>query len=280
MQFFILGNPRSGTSMFRLMLNAHSKITIPPESGFTHWLASKYKDVKFTQKIYNQFVIDLFASKKFETFGLHQVDVLSLISKKQPQTYENLIELVYRSYALKQNKDSLIYGDKNNYYINHISELLDIFPSSKLVFIIRDGRDVAVSYKKINESVINSLYKPMLPTNIQDMAKEWIKNAESLKYYVNSDTECHSIFIKYEDLIENPKNTITKVLNFLGLKYEEQILEFYNHNDEPDDFLQWKGKTTEKIDSSNTKKYKLELTKEEIDEYNSIASNTLEFFGY
>ncbi len=33
----VLGNPRSGTTMFRLMLTAHSEICIPPECGFFQW---------------------------------------------------------------------------------------------------------------------------------------------------------------------------------------------------------------------------------------------------
>jgi len=39
---FILGNPRSGTSLLRLMLNANTHIVSPPESGFLHWWYKKY----------------------------------------------------------------------------------------------------------------------------------------------------------------------------------------------------------------------------------------------
>ncbi|MFA7084221.1 MAG: sulfotransferase [Arcobacteraceae bacterium] len=279
MPFFILGNPRSGTSMFRLMLNAHSKITVPPESGFALWFAEKYKNIIFDDdKLYEEFVSDLFTAKKFETWGLDSVTLHELIKQSSPKSYQELVALVYKAYALKQNKNSILFGDKNNYYINHVDELINLFHDTKLVFIIRDGRDVAVSYKQINENNINSAYRPVLPTTIKEMAEEWIKNAHTLKKYLNSSVP--SMYIRYEDLLVNPKKTITQVLDFLGLEYESLTLEFYKSNDEPTDFLQWKGKTTKAIDAANHSKYKLYLTEQEIREYESIAKNTLKSFAY
>ena len=94
MPFFILGNPRSGTSMFRLMLNAHSKITVPPESGFALWFVDKYSNIEFNQEIYLQFINDLFIAKKFETWELDSEKVLQLINKEKPSSYQSIIELV------------------------------------------------------------------------------------------------------------------------------------------------------------------------------------------
>ena len=115
MPFFILGNPRSGTTMFRLMLNAHSKITVPPDSGFALWFAKKYRNIsEFNESVYSDFVTDLLKAKKFETWELNYNDLLSLINKEQPKIYVELIELVYKAYAIKQNKHPFIFGDKNN----------------------------------------------------------------------------------------------------------------------------------------------------------------------
>jgi hypothetical protein len=43
-QVFIIGNPRSGTSLLRIMLNSHSSMVVPPECGFIQWWYQKYKD--------------------------------------------------------------------------------------------------------------------------------------------------------------------------------------------------------------------------------------------
>ena len=45
--FFIIGNPRSGTTLVRLMLNNHPDVVVPPESGFSLWLAEDYSNKDF-----------------------------------------------------------------------------------------------------------------------------------------------------------------------------------------------------------------------------------------
>tara|TARA_B110000027_G_C16119265_1_gene301871 strand:- start:3136 stop:4002 length:867 start_codon:yes stop_codon:yes gene_type:complete len=278
--FFILGNKRSGTSMFRLMVNTHSQITVPPESGFALWFAKKYANIhEYKENVYNEYVEDLFSAKKFETWKLNKEELLEIFMAKKPTTYNKLTKLVYEAYSNKQNKKSKIFGDKNNYYIDHVEDLAKIFPETRFVFLIRDGRDVAVSYKEINETSINSLYKPRLEQNMTKIAKEWTKNGKTLKKFVTGD-RVPAMFIRYEDLLTNPENTMEKVFNFLGLDYEPSILEFYKYNDEPKEFLQWKRKTTSKLDTTNFNRYKKFLTNEEINEYEIVAKDMLEFFDY
>ena len=44
--FFILGNPRSGTTLLRLMLNNHPSVAVPMECGFAVWLHDSYKGIR------------------------------------------------------------------------------------------------------------------------------------------------------------------------------------------------------------------------------------------
>ena len=80
---FVLGGPRSGTTMLRLMISAHHSICIPPECGFALWLHEKYKDWNKSQG-YTQFLEDLLASKKFETRKLKGDDILRVIDAEAP----------------------------------------------------------------------------------------------------------------------------------------------------------------------------------------------------
>ncbi|MDE2234040.1 MAG: sulfotransferase, partial [Gammaproteobacteria bacterium] len=36
--FFVIGSPRSGTTLLRLILTSHPQIVVPPECGFVTWL--------------------------------------------------------------------------------------------------------------------------------------------------------------------------------------------------------------------------------------------------
>jgi predicted PolB exonuclease-like 3'-5' exonuclease len=147
-----------------------------------------------------------------------------------------------------------------------------------MVFLFRDGRDVAVSYKNIDQEKIKSDYVPKLDKNIGSIATEWANNVQNFLRVMDQDKE--TIAVKYEDLLTNPENELCRVFNFLGEEFEGQTLNFHQFNDEPKEFLQWKSKTLEGVDDKNMNKYKTYLTDEEITEFNEIAKEQLLTLGY
>ncbi|MEY8211024.1 MAG: sulfotransferase [Gammaproteobacteria bacterium] len=278
MPFFILANPRSGSTMFRLILNAHSRVVVPPESGFTLWYADKYTGFDgFSEAILDEFISDILRAKKFETLGLSKKLLREVIFTGNPESYVGLVDLVYKAYAKKMGKDVDVVGDKNNYYINHIAELLQYFPKEKFILLIRDGRDVALSYKNLNRVALGSRYRPQLTAEIEEIAFEWRTNGLEFLNLMNTP---NVMLVRYEDLLSNTESRIQAVLRFLEVSYEGSVLDFYLKNDEPKDFLKWKGKTTEAIDPSNTGKYKKFLSASEIEIFNEISGDVLDAFGY
>ncbi len=279
MPFFVLANPRSGSSMFRLMLNAHSNITVPPESGFALWYADKYSGVDgYNQEICKSFVDDVFRAKKFETWGVSRQILLETITNSKPKSYVGMVDSVCEAYAVRNGKKSSVFGDKNNYYVNHLDALKEHFPDSKLIFLFRDGRDVAVSYKNVDQEKINSNYVPRLSKDIEVIAQEWADNVRKFLRVMERDK--NTIAVKYEDLIGKPKAELSRIFNFLGEEFEEKTLSFHDFNDEPEEFLQWKSKTLEGVDKRNMNKYKRYLTSQELGRFNRIAEKELLTLGY
>lgn len=281
---FILGNPRSGTSLLRLMLNNHPLIAAPPECGFMHWWFKKYKtwgseDATNIDKI-TQFVKDLEQSKKIESWKLKSKDLISFLLLQKPKNYNDLTTSVYEFWALSKGVKPSIIIDKNNYYIKHLNDLLHIWQEAKFIFIVRDGRDVACSYLALKDLVSESPYKPKLPTDIKDIAKEWAFNNESIYSYFQNLNLDRFIIIRYEDLIKNSENTLTKISTFLSISYNDKMLQYYSNNDEPESTIDWKRKTLQKLDLNNLGKYKLILSEEQIYDFETVSINTLKLFGY
>lgn len=279
MPFFILANPRSGSSMFRLMLNAHSNITVPPESGFALWYANKYAGLKvYDQKVYESFVDDVIRAKKFKTWGVSYERLLEVVVESKPDSYVGMVDSVYKSYASVYGKKARVFGDKNNYYVAHIDLIEEIFPDSKIIFLFRDGRDVAVSYKNIDQGKINSDYVPNLSKDVEVIAQEWADNVRNFLRVMEHGK--NAIAVKYEDLIAKPKDELSRIFNFLGEEFEEKTLSFHEFNDEPEEFLQWKSKTLEGVDKQNMNKYKRYLTSQELGRFHRIAEQELLTLGY
>lgn len=252
-------------------------MVVPPECGFALWLAPRYANLQsFEDKVYRDFANAVVRSKKFETWGVEDAVLLARIRRQQPQSYISMVNCVYRIYADKNNEDPIKVGDKNNYYINHLNEIGEYFPDSSFVFIIRDGRDVACSYRALADKKIESAYKPNLESDIVKIAEEWSCNAEKIHVYGGE----RSMYIKYETLIERPVEELSRVCQFLGLDYSPRMLEYRKRNDEPSEFLQWKGKTTEAPDPSNIGKFRQLLIRDELARFESVAGKMLRKFGY
>lgn len=284
-QLFILGNPRSGTSLLRLLLNAHSKITIPPECGFLLWLYAEFKDWKAkdvaTDRVLH-FIKALENSKKFETWQLDSSIVHNEIKELNPHNYEALAQCVYLSYAKKQLKTPLVLGDKNNYYINHLESLNKLFRQKSIIHIVRDGRDVAVSYKNTHKIPDTINYKPHLSNQIEIIANEW--QNQTLKIHNTYKDYKNYYMLSYENLVLRPQEVLSDLLKAMCLPYESEMLNYYNSNieylKEPKATIAWKLKTMQPIDASQVGVYRKQLLEEEINIFNTIASKALKEFNY
>jgi len=276
---FILGNPRSGTSLFRIILNAHPNIVIPPESGFVQWWYPKYKDwsiVDCTSVKIAEYITDLLSSKKIESFGIDADALENYIVKSQPQTYAALSACVYFFYGNK--KEVKVWGDKNNYYIRHIALLKEIYPKAKFVHLVRDGRDVACSYKELSENLEkDALYRPKLSSEIKTIAEEWQTNNKKI---ANQIKDHEHITIRYEDVVLNFDETIKSVLAFLKLPWSSLVSHYYELNDESAITLKWKEKTLKPLDKNVVGRFIKDLTNEEITAFDEIASDCLRKFRY
>lgn len=286
--FFIIGNPRSGTTLFRLMLNAHPKISVAPESGFILWWWDKYKDwtaANISDATLNEFVADIQKSKKIETWNLDFGVYREFLSTKHPENYVELISTVHEYYALSRQKEAKLWGDKNNYYINELDKLINIFPKKKYIHIVRDGRDVACSYLELNSKKIDSIYAPKLGSDIEEIASEWQENVMRVMEQLGQNS-CLYHVVKYEDLIVNTKDVLIGVSEFLGVEFSENMLTYYineqdsNSASEPGDFHQWKEKIVRPPVGDSLMRYQRDLKVDQVDKFNTIACSALKMFGY
>ncbi|MGJ8592082.1 MAG: sulfotransferase family protein [Aquaticitalea sp.] len=284
--FFILGNPRSGTTLLRLMLDAHPDITVPPECGFIVWFFDTYKNVDFSEnpieKI-DSFVESLKTAKKIESWSLDFEHLKKYLQSQNFSNYSEIVNGVYEFYAISHQKQIQFWGDKNNYYLNHIPTLRMIFPNAKFIHIIRDGRDVACSYKELNSKNIDSEYAPKLANDISEISKEWQSNnhkiVNDLESLIKPENSCA---IRYEDLVVDSKNELKRICKFLEIDFNLTMLEYHKISKtyEPKEYLQWKSNTKKSPQSDSINRYLKDLTKLEINAFNSHAHQMLTKFDY
>ena len=285
---FIIGNPRSGTTLLRLMLTCHRNIVIPPECGFAVWLYPKYGQWSQLRKsedhLLTEFLDDLMKCRKIETWNMDVEGLFGFLKRREPLTYSDVVSSVYEWYGLSQGENFVRWGDKNNFHIHHILSIKTIFPNACFIHIIRDGRDVACSYKKLSEQRIDVLYAPRLPGRLEDIAEQWkanIQTAVASFTIMGSETVYE---IRFEDLILNTEASLRHLCEWLGEEYDPSMLDYYIANQErglePRDFLSWKQKTLRPPIPDESGRYLSELTIQEIHLFENIAGQVLEKYGY
>jgi len=280
---FIIGNPRSGTTLLRLILNAHSHFCVPPECGFIQWLYQFFgswtsKDSANPKRV-QSFLEELSSCRKIETWELNNEELGKAILTIQPDSYTNLCREVLNQYIRQEKPGALRWGDKNNYYIQHMETIETIFPDAVFLFIVRDGRDVACSYRALHERTSSSAYFPKLPYATEEIAREWKDNNQQVIARL-SNSKSH--LVKYEDLVVKSENTIRKMCSFLDIPFESGMLEFYLEKTarEPHEMIAWKEKTQKEITSSQIGRFHKDLSEEEIESFEIVAGKDLRTFGY
>lgn len=210
---FIIGCPRGGTTLLRLMLNMHSQIAIPAESHFLIPILKKFDPEATLNKNDAEGVIRIISDHpRFQDWNIEANDLNNLVMNLNfPIKLSNLISQVFFIQISDSGKP--IWGDKTPEYFSIVPKLSRLFPKAKMIGYTRDGRDVSISLKKTGWHAWNEFQR----------GKYW---ANSVKKTFSLKSNKNTMFLKYEDLIVDTELTLKKLCKFLGISYESQMLDY------------------------------------------------------
>jgi hypothetical protein len=286
--FFVIGSPRSGTTLLRLLLTSHPSLVIPPECGFITWLHPEYGDwrrLEFSDREHvHQFAQAVRNARKFETWRIDTNDIAQAVAAAHPATYAQACGCIYRLFCHRVGKASAMWGDKNNFYLTHIGLLRNIFPQARFVHIVRDGRDVACSYREVMAMGSNSVYRPELPIELEQIARRWSDDIRAIRKELDPIEGVSAIELRYEDLTSAPETELEGVCKFLGVDFAPTMLTFYDANRrnelEPSVTLDWKRRTLEPISTGTVGQYRKVLSAVDIERFDEVAGAELRRYRY
>lgn len=212
---FVVGAPRSGTTLLRLMLDAHSQVAIPSE---THFVTEVVKAFKRRRRHPEELVEMLVAHKRWGDFHLDRDELLERLRAIQPLNAADAVRAFYRLYAERQGKPR--WGDKTPGYVKEMRLIARVLPEARFIHIIRDGRDVALS-------VIPMSWGPDDVTRAAEVWKERIERARAQTPYVPHYLEVH-----YEDVVRDTGSVLHRVCEFCELEFEAAMLAYHERASE------------------------------------------------
>src|SRR5688572_21194201 len=137
----IVGVPRSGTTLLRMMIDAHPSVAIPPETGFLPRLADLATGLDSADAAWK--VITTFPT--WPDFHLDAAALRARFDRRSPLSPADAARAFYSSYAARLGKTQ--WGDKTPSYGADLDRIASLLPEARFIHMIRDGRDVMVSVR-------------------------------------------------------------------------------------------------------------------------------------
>lgn len=264
MQFFqLIGTQRSGSNLFRLMLNEFDEIYAPHPP---HLLSTFYH----LQKNYNDFdklVSDMVKWVKFNPIKWNNVPSEKTIKN---HIKDNNIFEVFRVIYTHSNPKFWCCKSLQNFRFNNDPNFKKLQPI--YIYIYRDGRDVASSFKKA----------PIGEKHIYNIAKQWNEDQRKCLEIKKSTKDFNFFSVKYEDLLSDPALIINNFCKKYGLSYNKKFLNYYKSKESKKASTSgglWRNLSKPLI-RNNKNKYKSELSTNEILIFESINKKELQKLGY
>lgn len=277
---FIVGVGRSGTTLLRLMLDAHPEMCMPPETGFIPAARNKLYDAMDPRR---EFVKVITEFETWPDFNLSPDEFYRAIP--EPFELSAGIRAFYRLYAARFAKRR--WGDKTPVYSSQMPQIEAVLPEARFIHLIRDGRDVALSLRPL-------WFAP--GKDIRTIAHHWKNRIQQAKALSRNCR--HYLEIHYEDLVRQPEIELGKICTFIELVYQPRMLNYFNgarkRLDEiktryrPDGSLLISKEerlfnqrfTLSPPDRSRIFRWKHEMTREEQREFETEAGELLKTLGY
>ena len=266
---FIFGNPRSGTSLMSKLLNSHPRIAIPFESHiyntFYRWLRY-YGDLKNSSNR-ERLVDDIFSTDPIADWYPYpdRKETLKAIKKHD---FHGVFEAIMLAWTQRQGKQR--WGEKTPTHIFYSEEILSGFPDLQVIHIVRDGRDCALSWRKSRVG----------PKNIYSAAQGWIKHLEAIEALKAKLDPSSFLEVRYEKLLSNTPEILQNICSFLKEDYSPEMLKFYKDGGSYRTDKQNLKNLKQPIISSNSEKWRTEMTENELRIFEAIAGHKLEDYGY
>lgn len=274
---FIVGVGRSGTTLLRLMLDAHPDLAIPSETMFLKDVAAAATRRRFLEVVTG--------AETWPNMAMTKRDLRRAVTGLDSFSRAEAVRCFYRLYAKSHGKTR--WGDKTPYYRVSMRAIAALLPEAHFIHVIRDGRDSALSYRGL-------WFGP--GDDVEAQAQFWrgaIEDARAQAAGLPRYSE-----VRYEALVAEPESTLRAICRDIDLAFDPTMLDYHATAAErlaelkqpygpagrtPDDlgaFMAIHDRAKQPPDSSRIGRWRTEMPPQDQRSYESVAGPLLRALGY
>jgi hypothetical protein len=274
---FIVGAPRSGTTLLRRIVDAHPEIAITRE---THWITKLLEgedavspDSPVTPEVLNR----LRRLPKFTRMELDRAAVDRMVARESPVGYAEFVTRVFDLYGQAQGKR--LVGDKVPGYVRHIPTLHGLWPRARFVHLIRDGRDVGLSVRDWDKEIKSvTRISTFEEDPVSAMALWWEQLVRVGRESGGELADGLYHEVRYEQLVAAPSEECRRLCDFLDVTYDECMLRFHEGRTRDDARLD--AKSAWRPITPGLRSWRDEMTKDDVERFEAVAGDLLDELRY
>ncbi|MBI3909360.1 MAG: sulfotransferase [Armatimonadetes bacterium] len=274
MGILIIGTQRSGSNLLRLMLHSHRAIHAPhPPHLLKHFmpLADHYEPISRNDN-FRRLVDDMIAVVELNPVSWEPPpDREAILRAPRARSIVGVFEGIYRTAARRAGKSRWCCKSLLNFA--YADELLALMGSSlQFIYLVRDGRDVALSFQK---AIVGEKHAYCI-------ARQWHADQQACLRLQAAlpASQFHTVY--YEELIVRPEAALEQLCAFLGVAMEPQMLDFHRSAEAQRTAASsslWQNVAAPVI-RNNSQKFRREMDPADIAIFERVAGPSLDALGY
>lgn len=295
---FIAGADRSGTTLLRSLLSAHSRIAITPETHFMTWAEKRGGLRRGTPRNFERFWRHYTDSIRFKDLDVDVGYCRELIERQGEPSFRNIFSALLAAYGERMGKERV--GEKTPKHVHFLPRLLSWFPEARVLVLRRDPRAVVASqlrspWFKNGLTPLSPRHGVLVGSRLYQFAcciEDWARIYEKVVPAWQGDPRVLSV--SYEALVQDAESELRRVCEFLEEPFEPAMMTRRTSETVPvpagtaeisdDVWREWRwehhASTLRPISSSSIDKWRDELTEMEIAMIEGRCSRGMRAAGY
>jgi hypothetical protein len=212
------------------------------------------------------FLDDLAGYRGFRRWDLPPESVRTAFADEPPSSLPEAVRLVYRAYARANGKHR--YGDKTPIHVLNVGLLAELFPESRFVHVLRDGRDVACSY----------LQQDFGPRTSAEAAFRWKRAVRAGRRSGQALEGGRYTEVRYERLVTDPEETLRAVSAFAELTFDTAMLDYHRSDRVPAERPHYRS--VGRPPTPGLRDWRREMRRGDLVVFEALAGDLLDELGY
>ena len=269
---FVVGVPRSGTTLLAAMMGAHPRLVCGPETHFFNRLTRAKARGLCRRADWPNGAIDYLFSYQYvadwmpANFALTREEITEELARREPSIPSALSGML-DLYMRRQGKQRWV--EKTPDHLRTVAQIRRYYPDSPIIRIVRDPRDVARSLMRVFWG----------PNTLVGALAFWRNFDEPSAPFFDADPKCHTL--RYEDLVRDPESTLKDLCRAIHEPFDPRMLDttesvrLVNAANEP-----WKFKVAERADPSRAEAWRKNYSANELRLVEACLGDRLRAYGY